>query len=159
MMVRWLGHVRPQSRCDHYLIIEDFYPTILEMGGVEKYRVPQVIDGRSFIPLLTEKGNPSRGRSFVWNYPNVWGNEGPGISLNCAIRRDQWKLIYNYKTGEKELYNIENDIGESRNLAAEHPKIVRRLSRELGRELRRMDAQRPTRKATGKPCAWPDEVF
>lgn len=158
MMVRWPGRVRPQSRCDLYLIIEDFYPTILEMGGVRKYRVPQVIDGRSFMPLLTENGDPSRGRSLIWNYPNVWGNDGPAISLNCAIRRDRWKLIYDYKTGKKELYDIENDIGESRNLAAEQPKIVRRLSRELGRELRKMNAQRPTIKATGKPCAWPDEV-
>ncbi|MBQ4484268.1 MAG: sulfatase [Prevotella sp.] len=159
MMVRWPGHVRPQSRCNHYLVIEDFFPTILEMGGVEKYRVPQTIDGRSFMSLLTEKRKSSKGRSLVWNYPNVWGNEGPAISLNCAIRRDQWKLIYDYKTGEKQLYDIENDIGESHNLAAEQPKIVRRLSRELGRELRRMDAQRPTVKTTGKPCAWPDEVF
>ena len=158
MMVRWPGHVRPQSRCNHYLIIEDFFPTILEMGGVEKYRVPQTIDGRSFMSLLTEKRKSSKGRSLVWNYPNVWGNEGPAISLNCAIRCDQWKLIYDYKTGEKQLYDIENDIGESRDLAAEQPKIVRRLSRELGRELRRMNAQRPTVKATGKPCAWPDEV-
>ena len=159
MMVRWPGRVRPQSRCNHYLIIEDFFPTILEMGGVEKYRVPQTIDGRSFMPLLTEKRKSSKGRSLVWNYPNVWGNEGPAISLNCAIRRDQWKLIYDYKTGEKQLYDIENDIGESHNLATEQPKIVRRLSRELGRELRKMNAQRPTVKATGKPCAWPDEVF
>ena len=159
MMVRWPGHVRPQSRCNHYLVIEDFFPTILEMGGVEKYRVPQTIDGRSFMSLLTEKRKSSKGRSLVWNYPNVWGNEGPAISLNCAIRRDQWKLIYDYKTGEKQLYDIENDIGESRDLAAEQPKIVRRLSRELGRELRKMNALRPTVKETGKPCAWPDEVF
>ena len=121
MIVRWPGHVAPRSRCDRYVMIEDFFPTL------------------------------------IWNYPNVWGNEGPGISLNCAIRRDQWKLIYNYKTREKELYDIEHDLGETHNLAAEHPNVVRRLSRELGRTLRRMDAQRPIEKASGKPCPWPDE--
>jgi arylsulfatase A-like enzyme len=157
MIVRWPGHVRRSSRCDKYLMIEDFFPTLLEMGGVSHYRVPQTIDGRSFMPLLTETGDPSRHRSLIWNYPNIWGNTGPGISLNCAIRRGRWKLIYNYKSQTKELYDIENDISEEHNLAPTHQHLVRKLSRELGRELRRMDAQRPFMKNTGKPCPWPDE--
>lgn len=157
MIVRWPGHVAPGSRCNRYVMIEDFFPTLLEMGGVRRYRVPQTVDGKSFLPLLLQRGDPSRHRALIWNYPNVWGNEGPGISLNCAIRLDQWKLIYYYKTREKELYDIEHDLGEAHNLAAEHPDVVRRLSRELGRTLRRMDAQRPTEKASGKPCPWPDE--
>ena len=157
MIVRWPGHVRPQSRCNSYLMIEDYFPTILEMGGVSHYDVPQTVDGRSFMPLLTEKGDPSRGRALIWNYPNVWGNEGPGISLNCAIRLGQWKLIYNYKTREKELYDIDHDISEEHNLAGEHRNIVRRLSRMLGRQLRKMKAQRPVMKSTGQPCPWPDE--
>ena len=157
MIVRWPGHVRRSSRCDKYLMIEDFFPTLLEMGGVSHYRVPQTIDGRSFMPLLTETGDPSRHRSLIWNYPNIWGDTGPGISLNCAIRRGRWKLIYNYKSQTKELYDIENDISEEHNLAPTHQHLVRKLSRELGRELRRMDAQRPFMKNTGKPCPWPDE--
>ena len=157
MIVRWPGVVEPGSRCDRYVMIEDFYPTLLEMGGVRQYKVPQQVDGRSFMPLLRQTGDPSRGRALIWNYPNVWGNTGPGISLNCAIRLGSWKLIYNYKTGEKELYNVDQDISEEHNLAAEHPEKVRQLSRRLGRELRRMNAQRPTFKATGKPCPWPDE--
>ena len=157
MIVRWPGYVQPQSRCDNYLIIEDFYPTLLEMGGVKKYHAPQTIDGRSFLPLLTQTGDPSRGRSLVWNYPNIWGNEGPGISLNCAIRFNQWKLIYNYKTREKELYDLTHDIGESHNLASERPDIVRKLSHKLGEKLRKMNAQRPVVKATGEYCPWPDK--
>jgi len=157
MMVRWPGVVEPGSRCDRYVMIEDFYPTLLEMGGVRQYKVPQQVDGRSFMPLLRQTGDPSRGRALIWNYPNVWGNTGPGISLNCAIRLGSWKLIYNYKTGEKELYNVDQDISEEHNFAADHPEKVRQLSRRLGRELRRMNAQRPTFKATGKPCPWPDE--
>ena len=39
-----------------------------------------------------------------------------------------------------------------------HPDIVKRLSKELGTYLRKVDAQRPTVKATGKPCLWPDEI-
>ena len=109
------------------------------------------------MPLLRRTDDPSRGRALIWNFPNVWGNTGPGISLNCAIRQDEWKLIYNYKTGEKELYNIDRDISETHNLASERPDVVKRLSRRLGRQLRKMKAQRPFFKATGQPCPWPDE--
>ena len=158
MIVRWPGRVKKQSRCDKYLMIEDFFPTMLEMGGIRHYRVPQTVDGHSFMPLLMQSGDPSRHRSLIWNYPNVWGNEGPGISLNCAIRHGRWKLIYNYKTGVKELYDINHDISEENNLASAYPRLVKKLSRLLGRELRRMNAQRPVWKATGKPCLWPDEV-
>ena len=158
MIVRWPGRVQKQSRCDKYLMIEDFFPTMLKMGGIRHYRVPQTVDGHSFMPLLMQSGDPSRHRSLIWNYPNVWGNEGPGISLNCAIRHGRWKLIYNYKTGVKELYDIDHDISEENNLASAYPRLVKKLSRLLGRELRRMNAQRPVWKATGKPCLWPDEV-
>lgn len=157
MMVRWPHHVAPSSRCDQYVMIEDFYPTILEICGVRERKVPQTIDGKSFLPLLTRTGDPSKDRALIWNYPNVWGNEGPGISLNCAIRLGEWKLIYNYKTREKELYNIVHDLSEEHNLASQYPQLVRKLSHRLGRSLRKMKAQRPVWKSTGKPCPWPDE--
>ena len=52
MIVRWPGVVKPGSKCDKYLIIEDFYPTILEMAGIRGYKTVQPIDGVSFMPLL-----------------------------------------------------------------------------------------------------------
>lgn len=158
MIVKWPGRVQGATRCDRYLLIEDFFPSILEMAGIRRYEVPQTVDGVSFVPLLDGKGDPSKDRMLVWNYPNVWGNEGPGISLNCAMRLGDWKLIYSYKTGQHELYNLREDIGEAHNLAAVHPDVVRKLSARLGVYLRKVGAQRPVVKATGKPCAWPDGV-
>ena len=139
-------------------MIEDFYPTLLEMAGVKKYDTVNTIDGISFMPLLKQTSNPSKGRALVWNFPNIWGNDGAGINLNCAIRKDEWKLVYYYETGRKELFNILNDIGEQHNLVAEHPDIVKSLSKELGSYLRHVDGQRPSFKKSGKPCPWPDEL-
>ncbi|MEG1546216.1 MAG: sulfatase [Bacteroides sp.] len=158
MIVSWPGVVAPNSKCNSYLMIEDFYPTILEMARVKNYKTVQPIDGISFMPLLKQVGNTSKGRSLFWNLPNNWGNDGPGISFDCAIRKGDWKLIYYYKTGQKELFNISDDIGEQHNLAAKHPVLVKKLSKELGTHLRKVDGQRPTFKATGKPCPWPDEI-
>ena len=158
MIVSWPGVAQPNTRCDKYLLIEDFYPTILEMAGVKDYETVQPIDGISFVPLLTGTGDPSKGRSLFWNMPNNWGNDGPGINFNCAVRNGDWKLIYYYGTGKKELFNISDDIGEKNDLSTRHPEIVKRLSKELGDHLRKVDAQRPSFKATGKECPWPDEV-
>ena len=158
MIVRWPGVVRPESRCDKYVIIEDFYPTILEMAGIETYQTRQPIDGVSFLPLLRETGDPSMGRSLFWNCPNIWDATGPGIGPTCTIRDGEWKLVYFYETGRKELFNIPEDIGERTDLSSRHPDIVRRLSRKLGERLRAVDAQWPSFKATGRPVPWPDEA-
>lgn len=157
MIVRWPGTVQAGSSCDKYLMIEDFYPSILEMAGIDDEPVPDNMDGVSFVPLLRGTGDPSRGRALIWNFPNIWGNEGPGINLNCAIRKGDWKLVYYYETGEKELFNISDDIGEKHNLASRHPGKVKRLSSELGEYLRSVGADRPSFKSTGIPCPWPDE--
>lgn len=157
MIVSWPGMVEAGTRCDSYLMIEDFYPTILEMAGLGGEPLPETVDGRSFVPLLLGTGDPSKDRALVWNFPNIWGNDGPGINLNCSIRKGDWKLIYYYETGEKELFCIPEDIGEKQNLARRHPKIVRRLSSELGEYLRSVGADRPSFRDTGLPCPWPDE--
>lgn len=158
MIVSWPGVVKPGTRCDDYLMIEDFYPTILEMAGIDMPKTPQTIDGVSFMPLLTGKGNnPSDNRAIYWNFPNNWGPSGPGIGATCSIRKGDWKLIYYYGDGHKELFNVRKDIGEKRNLAAQEPAVTQTLSVQLGEYLRSVGAQRPIFKATGKPAAWPDE--
>lgn len=162
MIVRWPGHTVAGSACDRYVMIEDFYPSILEMAGISQpdkaEHYGHAIDGRSFVPLIDGSSDPSVDRPLVWNFPNIWGLEGPGINLNCAIRKNDWKLIYSYADGSKELYNITEDMSESRNMASLRPDIVKILSAELGEYLRAAGAMRPSFKASGKPCPWPDEV-
>lgn len=158
MIISWPGKVKPQSKCDSYLIIENFFPTLLEIAGIKNYKTIQKVDGKSFMPLLLQTGNPSEGRSLFWNCPNIWGPTGPGIGATCSIRKGDWKLVYYYETGNKELFNIKEDIGEKHNQAANKRKLVKKLSKELGSFLRKANGQRPSFKATGLPCPWPDEI-
>lgn len=157
MIVKWSGVVQSGTTCNDYLIIEDFFPTILEMAHVKNYKTKQSIDGVSFMPLLHGKKGTNKNRSLYWHFPNLWGNTGPGIGTTSTVRKGDWKLIYYYETGRKELFNIAEDIGETTNLATKHPEIVRILSMDLGGYLRSVSAQRPSFKVTGKPCPWPDE--
>lgn len=156
-IIKWPGIVKENKRNDKYIMIEDLYPTILEIAGIKNYKVPQIIDGQSIMPLLKDTKDISRDRSLIWNFPNIWDATGPGINLNCAIRKNEWKLIYYYETGKKELFNITKDISENNNLAPQYPDLVKRLSQELGTRLRKMNAQRPSFKKTNRPCPWPDE--
>ena len=158
MLVKWPGVVKPGVVCDKPLIIEDFYPTILEMAGITDYKTVQHIDGVSFVPMLKETGDTFKGRKLFWHYPNLWGNTGPGIGSTSVVRNGDWKLVYYYETGKKELFNIRTDIGEKDDCASRNPKLVHKLSGELGKYLRSVNAQRPSFKKTGKPCPWPDEV-
>ncbi|MDF9829769.1 sulfatase [Parabacteroides sp. PF5-6] len=157
MIVSWPAKVEAGSKCDKYLLIEDFFPTILEMAGVNDYQTVQTTDGISFVPLLTQVGDPSAGRCLIWNFPNLWGNTGPGIGPSCTIRQDDWKLIYYYETGEKELFHLKTDIGEKENLVEKQPERVATLSRLLGEELRSRGAQRPLFKVSREAVPWPDE--
>lgn len=159
MIVKWPGIVKAGTSCDKPLIIEDFYPSILEIAGIKNYKTVQQIDGVSFVPLLNNTGDPSKGRKFYWHFPNLWGNTGPGIGATSVVRDGDWKLIYYYEDGRKELFNIREDIGEKHDYAAEKPELVKRLSRQLGKYLRSVEAQRPSFKATGQLCHWPDDSF
>jgi hypothetical protein len=58
-----------------------------------------------------------------------------------------------------ELYNLKNDLGETTDLAAKHPKQVKALATRLSRQLRQWNASLPVVKSTGKPIPMPDEAF
>lgn len=158
MIVKWAGKVKPNTRNNDYLIIEDHFPTLLDIAGIKDYHTKQPIDGKSFKSMLTGETGVNKNRSLYWHFPNQWGNDGPGIGTTSTIRKGDWKLVYYYETGKKELFNITNDIGEKEDLASQHPDLVKVLSADLGSYLREVKALRPTFKKTGKVCPWPDEI-
>jgi len=159
MIVKWPGTTQAKSICNDYLIIEDFYPTILEMAGVTNCNPVQNVDGISFVPMLKNTGTTMENRDLFWHYPNKWGASGPGIGTSSTIRSGDWKLIYFYKDQHLELYNITEDIGEHNNLAEKQPDKTKTLAIKLGKYLRSVNAQRPTFKETGKSVDWPDEIL
>lgn len=158
MMVKWTGTVEPGSLCNDYVIIEDFFPSILEMAGIDEAETVQNVDGKSFVPMLNKTGKTAGNRDLIWHYPNKWGGSGPGIGTSSTIRSGDWKLIYFYKNQHFELFNIAEDIGEKMNLADQYPERVKELAEKLGNYLRSVEAQRPSFKETGGLVPWPDEI-
>jgi arylsulfatase A-like enzyme len=158
MLVKWPGVVEPGSVCNEYLIIEDFFPTILEMAEVADYQTVQPIDGLSFTPLLQGEAFSSRDRPLFWHFPNNWGPVGPGIGASSAIRLGDWKLIYYHERRNFELFNLKEDIGEQHNLADSRPDKVYELAQRLSEYLASVDAQMPTDKRTGALVELPGAV-
>lgn len=158
MIVKWPGVTSSDTQTDHQVIIEDFFPTVLELAGVKNENEVQKVDGQSFVPIL--KGQELSGnRPLFWHYPNEWGVSGPGIGASSTVRLGDWKLIYFHADQHLELYNIKDDIGEQHNLVETEPKKSRELAKVLSDYLREVKAQMPVEKATGKIVPYPDEVL
>lgn len=159
MIVKWPGKVKPITSTDDYIIIEDFFPTILEMVGIKDFKTLQHIDGQSFLPILTgERKSKDTSRPLFWHYPNKWGANGPGIGTGSAVRLGDWKLIYFHKNQTLELYNIKEDIEESTNLALLHKEKVKELAAVLTDYLKTSKAQMPLNIATEKQVPYPNKV-
>ena len=160
MMVKWNGVTKAESVCNQYIIIQDFFPTLLEMAGIKNYKTVQKIDGKSIIPYLKNQQQKDNTRSLVWNFPNDWagGNLGEDNSFITAIRLGDWKLIYFEKYARLELYNLKNDIKEQHDLSKRFPEKTREMAHLLTQQLKSYKAQMPSLKKTGKQVPWPDEV-
>ena len=151
MIVKWPGVVKPKTTCRDYLIIEDIFPTFLEMAGVKEYeQVGGAIDGVSFVPLLKQKPPADSERPIFWHFPNTYGE--PPYS---SVRKGDWKLIYQHVTRKLELYNLREDIGEKTNLAEKQPEKLRELAESLTDHLRAVNARMTVDKATGNPVTYP----
>lgn len=157
MIASWQGKVRPASVCKKPIIIEDFFPTILEMAGCSPTgQAEETVDGVSFVNLLLETPGDDRGeRPLIWHFPNNWGPRGPGIGPSSAIRQGDWKLIYYHDDLRYELFDLAQDIGERVNLAEQRPDIRNRLAEMLGEHLSSMDAQMPIVRSSGQPVPYP----
>jgi arylsulfatase A-like enzyme len=155
MIVKWPGIVKSNSVSDGYLIIEDFYPTILEMAGITNVETVQEIDGLSFLSLLKEEKTGNNERPLFWHYPNEWGPSGPGIGASSVVRKGDWKLIYYHLDERMELFDLKEDIGEQHDLVASNPEKVRELATVLSNYLQDVNAQMPTHKNTGLKVSLP----
>ncbi|MGM9478523.1 sulfatase [Pedobacter sp. GSP4] len=158
MLVKWPGVVKPATSTDHYLIIEDFFPTILEMAKAKSYKTVQPVDGISFSRLLKNNRLSHDTRPLIWHFPNKWiADDDAGINYRSAIRQGNWKLIYNMKSGSKELYNLKDDIGEEHDLSVKYPDKTMQLAKLLSQQLKSYGAQMPVYKKSGKTVPMPYE--
>ena len=133
----------------------DLFPTLLEAaGGAER---GEGADGMSLLPLLT--GSAALGRdALFWHYPHY---HKFGAFPSSAIRKGKYKLIEWHEAGSYglenryELYDLEDDLGEARNLASALPEKTRELAADLENWRRSVGAQMPKRNPGYRPQGQP----
>jgi arylsulfatase A-like enzyme len=161
-IVIWPGVTKPGSRSEQVLSSVDFYPTALEMIGVQK-KPDLKLDGFSFVPAL--RGHAAERPPLFCHYPHYVPATGnlPGT----YVRHGDWKLIRFYadnndQTDRFELYNLKDDLGETNNLAARMPARVEELNALIGEFLKNSHATVPLPNPNYSPhaahAAPPDEM-
>ena len=162
LMVRWPGVVQGGTVDSTPAIIYDWFPTVLEAASIS---APTAIDGLSLLPLLKGQTKDGFDRPLVWHFPNFWGPlqrpepvKGPGMGPCSTIREGDWKLIYYHGDQRFELFNLEQDLGESSNLAFQQPDRVHQLAFKLTQYLEERHAVMPVEIATGQSVPMPSQV-
>lgn len=137
LIVRWPGHVPAGKVCETPVSTIDILPTVMELAGVTQ-TIPT--DGVSLRPVLTQRKAKLLRSELYWHYPHYHaGGDGP----HGIVRSGDWKLIERYDGQPVELYNLRNDLSESRNLAAINPEVTTRLTQLLADWRKEVNAQMP----------------
>ncbi len=118
MIACWPGHIGAGSTSGHLSAFYDVLPTLCEVAGVP---VPEHTDGISFLPTLL--GETQEQHDYLyWEFPEYNGQQAVRMGPWKGIRKD----IREGNTGI-ELYNLEKDITEENNVAAEYPEVVKQI--------------------------------
>jgi arylsulfatase A-like enzyme len=139
LIVRWTGHVKPSTRTSTPVITMDIHATILDAANL-KADPTNTPDGVSLIPMLKNDSQLVRD-SVYFHYPNYAFHKEN--RLGSAIRSGDFKLIRFYDDDSVELYNLRDDISESRDLAKEMPDKASQLRSKLEQWLRETKASQP----------------
>ncbi|MDB5323314.1 MAG: sulfatase [Phycisphaerales bacterium] len=137
MIVRWPGVTKAASVCETVAVTTDFYPTLIEAAGV-KAKSDYVLDGVSLSPVLRNPSAALNREAIYWHYPHYHHSRPSG-----AVRAGDFKAIEFFDTGETELYNLNDDLGESKNLAKEMPEKAAELHAKLKAWRHEVNAQMP----------------
>ena len=162
MIARWPGVIEAGTTCDVPVMNIDFYPTFLELAG---HKVPfnKTLDGASLKPLF-EGETAVTTRPLFWFFPGYLDNSNPGAKNDIfrtppvtTIRKGPWKLHlfheewilddHQDKTSpwkSIELYNLDEDISESENVAMEKPEVALELLEEVLSWHEKVGAKLPT---------------
>lgn len=115
-LLQWKGKLPAGQIYDSPVIALDILPTALAAAG-RPVAATAKLDGVNLLPFLQEASTRTETphEALYWRFGKAW-----------AIRQGDWKLEQN-RNGPVELFNLAEDISESKDLSGEHPDIVKQL--------------------------------
>ncbi|MES2696179.1 MAG: sulfatase [Verrucomicrobiota bacterium] len=153
-VVRWPGVVKPGSACDVPGIHVDMYPTLVSIAG-GKMPTTQVFDGVSLVSLFRDPKAKLPREAIFQHFPGYLGaGEGTWRTTPVGIiQAGDWKLMEYFEDSRLELYNLREDIGETKNLAASMPEKTQELHAKMRAWRTEIGAPMPTPNKAGDATA------
>lgn len=144
-MVRWPNKVPAGSQCDVPTIHVDIYPTLLEIAGASPPE--HVLDGESLVALFRDPSYQLQRDAIFQHFPGYLGAPRGMWRTTpvTTVQQGDWKLMEFLEDGQLELYNLKDDIGESKNLAKEMPEKTRELHERMLEWRAAIEARMPTK--------------
>jgi arylsulfatase A-like enzyme len=139
MIARWPGKIKAGTISEHIWAFWDFLPTAAELVGV---KAPSELDGISVVPSLLGTGSQKQHEFLYWEFHER--------GFQQAVRMGDWKAIRPKVSGPLELYDLKNDVGETKNLAERHPDVVAKIEAYL-KVARTESKEWPIRSGRAKP--------
>lgn len=138
MFAVWPHVIAPGTQASTPMYTPDLYPTFLDAAHLP-LNPTQHIDGVSLMPVM--RGNALSQRPLFWHYPH-YGNQGgrPG----AAVLSGAYKLIWHFEDDRMELFDVDRDIAETRDLSADMPKKASELLSMLKEWQREAGAKFPS---------------
>ncbi len=126
-IARWPGRIRGGLVTNHISAFWDLLPTCCELSGAE---IPAGIDGISFLPTLLSRPDRQKQHEYLyWEFKSKGGKQ--------ALRMGRWKGVRLNVRSEPnaplELYDLDDDIGETTDIAAANPEIVSQIEQRMAR--------------------------
>jgi len=128
LLIRWPGRIEAGRVSNEMVQNIDFAPTLLDFTGSQ---VPDDMQGMSLLPILTDRMEKLRRKYLYYHYYEFVRDHT--VIPHVAIRGEQYKLIYFYTVNEWELYDLQKDPAEQRNLihSSAHKQVIVELKSEL----------------------------
>ncbi len=124
MIAFWKNKIKDGSSSNHVSAFQDIMPTLAEVAGVS---IPAQTNGLSFLPTLLNQDQ--KNHEFLnWEIQlSGWFQTLPDGGFRQSCRIGDWKGVRYGINSKMELYNLDDDISESNNIALKYPKLVNRM--------------------------------
>ena len=143
LIVNWPGVTHPGTENHSIVSSVDFFPSFAALLGLNSF---ENVDGLDIFPILSGK-TEFNDRALFWNYPHY--HFGSGMIPAASVLKGKYKLIEWYEKsltgvdGAYELYDLEKDISESKNLMEVYPEIGNEMINMLDNWKKEVNAQVP----------------
>lgn len=153
-IVRWPGKIQPGSVCDVPGIHVDMYPTLVALGGGQMSK-SQVFDGESLVPLFRDPKAKLSRDAIYQHFPGYLGAGADNWRTTpvTTVQAGDWKLMEFLEDGRLELYNLREDIGETKNLVTSQPEKAKELHARMLAWRKSVNAPMPTKKVAAAGTA------